>query len=183
MIAVAAFALDRTEVTVARYAECVRAGRCTAPVDPLGQMRGPGSGTLPVVNITHSMAEAFCGWTGGRLPTDYEWTFAARGIDGRRYPWGERRPDCGLAWMEGCFPGTHPVGTLPDGRGPFGHHDLAGNVAEWVSDSPTGARATHRGVRGGSFRGAAMDLEVTERETVDSREARIDLGFRCARGL
>lgn len=191
------YALDRTEVAAQDYRRCVDAGVCAPLLDPAQQMEGPTRARRPVVNVTHAMAARYCGWSGGRLPTDAEWVFAARGVDGRRYPWGERRADCSLARVAGCAPAdTADVGSFAAGAGPFGALDLAGNVAEWVRDragavrgegvlrDPTGPESGDaRLVRGGSFRAEPDGVSTFARDEVDAREARVDVGFRCARGL
>lgn len=197
LVSVGAFALGRTEVTVAQYGRCVAAGRCVAPPDPTGQMA---HGAQPVVNVTHAMAARYCAWEGARLPTDAEFSLAAAGVEGRRFPWGAREADCALAAMAGCTTGPRGVGSLPAGATPEGVLDLAGNVAEWVHDRPgTGGRPSvgtglvrdpmgggggeMRVVRGGSFRSPLRSLTTAAREVVHEGEARIDLGFRCAQGL
>ncbi len=198
-VSVGPFAIDVTEVTAEAYRRCVAAGVCPAAPDPYGQM--PAGAAAPAVNVTWRMAARYCGWAGGRLPTEHEWELAARGVDGRRFPWGERAPDCALARHAGCGDGPLRVGAAPSGRGPLGLLDAAGNVAEWTADrfgprgaregrgggvtrDPTGApRGSARVVRGGSFASVPADLALDVRDAVDAREARADLGFRCARGL
>lgn len=191
------FAIDRTEVTAAAYARCVSAGVCLAAPDPYGaSAQRP---TAPAVNVSWEMARRYCGWSGQRLPTEAEWELAGRGIDGRRYPWGERAPDCALARHAGCGDAPLVVGALSAGRSPFGLSDMAGNVAEWVADvfaarasrddgrvamDPTGpASGAQRVVRGGSFNATASELTCEARRGVDAREQRVDVGFRCVRGL
>lgn len=191
------FAIDRTEVTAAAYARCVSAGVCLAAPDPYGQTGQ--RATAPAVNVSWEMARRYCGWVGERLPTEAEWELAARGIDGRRFPWGERAPDCGLARHAGCGDAPLAVGALPAGRGPFGLFDMAGDVAEWVADvyapraprddarvvaDPTGpSTGAQRVVRGGSFMSPPSELTCEARRAVDAREQRAEVGFRCARGL
>lgn len=90
---VSAFAIDRLEVTVAEYRACVHAGEC--PLDPLvaADERHVADDALPIVNVTWDEARQMCAWKGGRLPTEAEWEKAARGDDGRRWPWGDRDHD------------------------------------------------------------------------------------------
>jgi formylglycine-generating enzyme required for sulfatase activity len=192
IVRVSPFWIDRTEVTASEYNRCVAAGACEAVSDPFGVMRAAGA---PVVNVTHAQARAFCAWRMARLPSEAEWEFAARGSDGRLYPWGDRVPDCVRTRMQGCGSGASPVGTHPQGASPFGVMDLSGNVAEWVLDragaagaagfeiDPMGAReGTRRIARGGSFVDAAPALRAIARREYEWTEARGDLGFRCARG-
>lgn len=129
-----AFRIDRTEVTNAAYRACMRAGRCSDP-RPLGaRFADP---RQPVVGVSWFQARAFCGWAGGRLPTEAEWEKAARGPDGRTYPWGEAYPTLRHAVFGRREATGHPdpVGTHRAGDSPYGVHDLSGNVWEWV-DSP-----------------------------------------------
>jgi len=188
------FAIDRTEVSVGAYRRCVDAGVCFAVTDPFGQMV---RADAPVVNVTHDAAMRYCGWFGGRLPTSAEWLLAVRGFEERRYPWGERLADCTLARLAGCGDGAAAVGTTAGDRSEFGVLDGAGNVSEWVLDrdpspwpvgaltrDPAGApRGDEAYVRGGSFRSDARGAELTRYVLADPREARVDRGFRCARGL
>lgn len=188
------FAIDRAEVPVSAFRRCVEAGVCVAPLDPFGQMQRPDQ---PVVNITHDMAQVYCGWAGGRLPTSAEWLLAARGFEARTHPWGERVAGCELARIAGCGEGAAAAGTHPHDRSEFSLTDVAGNVSEWVLDGPpppapragvlrdpVGATEGHRRwVRGGSFLSTPEEAELRRSLAVDGREARIDRGFRCARGL
>lgn len=193
-VSVRTFAVDRTEVTVARWRACVAAGRCPVLSDPLASMTRP---TAPVVNVTHAQAAGYCAFAGGRLPTDAEWSLAARGVENRRSPWGTLPPSCARAHTSGCGDTTRPVATLAAGASPDGVFDLVGNVAEWVHDregalaavagvdrDPTGpADGDARWTRGGSFRTAETDASGFAREAVNALEARVDVGFRCVRGL
>lgn len=139
-VTVGAFLLDRTEVTNEKYLECVRAGAC-AMYDSLGSSRltrgHPERFHLPnkpVVGVSWFDAQSYCAFKGRRLPTEAEWERAARGDDDRRYAWGNERPDPKRHGVFGGQAATRDVGSFPEGKGPFGHLDLAGNVWEWVAD-------------------------------------------------
>jgi eukaryotic-like serine/threonine-protein kinase len=141
------FSIDRTEVTRAAYARCVAARRCRAIA---GQgVAGPdaaestAAARLPMVNVSWLESQAFCRFAGGRLPTESEWEKAARGTDGREYPWGNQVQCERANW--GNFDGEGPcgdrnpghpvaVGGYPQGASPYGVLDLGGNVWEWVAD-------------------------------------------------
>jgi formylglycine-generating enzyme required for sulfatase activity len=187
IVTVEPFAIDRTEVTVSAYAACVHAGRC----DPAHDAFGPAHRDAPRTDVTFAMARTYCGFVGGRLPTEAEWELAARGYDRRDYPWGARLPDCTLARFAGCGERPAAAGALANGASPFGARDMAGNVAEWVADragaltwssewNPTGAtRGRRRVVRGGSFADNPAAIRASARRSVDPDEARFDVGFRC----
>ncbi|MFV1987730.1 MAG: formylglycine-generating enzyme family protein [Gemmatimonadota bacterium] len=118
---------------------------------PIGQERHP------VANVTWEDAMAYAASIGGILPTEAQWEFAARGAEGRKYPWGDSEPTCERAQFGGCGPrGSIEVMTRPDGATPEGIHDLAGNVWEWVmpdwfDPGRTPVNDESRRMRGGSF--------------------------------
>ena len=182
-----AFAIDRTEVTRAAYAACVAARRCK-PV-PAALSGPPGAdGQLPVTNVSWFDARDYCAFAGGRLPTEAEWEKAARGPDGREYPWGPDascdRANWGNFEGEGPCAGTNPgfpvaVGRYAGGASPYGALDMAGNVWEWVSDAYDGNPA-RRVVRGGSCCSYFVRPRAANRNAWAPAYRGADLGFRCA---
>jgi len=174
------YCIDRTEVTVAAYVACSDAGKCTAAgrenffkvfddfsaaqktaVNGLCNVREPASkASHPINCVDWEQAANYCKRQGGRLPTEAEWEFAARGPDGRAYPWGDEPPSarflnaCGsecIAWgkknhvfpdvtykamydEDDRFPNTSPVGSFPEGKSRYGLVDVVGNVWEWTGD-------------------------------------------------
>jgi formylglycine-generating enzyme required for sulfatase activity len=147
-----AFWIDRTEVTNAQYKQCVEAGVCQAPTmcafgEPTYQ--DASKADHPVVCVDWHGAQAYCEWAGGRLPTEAEWEYAARGLQGNIYPWGDEF-ECSRSNLddetevddfvvlggEGCdgYERTAPVGSFEDGASWCGALDMAGNVWEWVVD-------------------------------------------------
>jgi formylglycine-generating enzyme required for sulfatase activity len=190
-VTVAEFEIDRTEVTVKSYTACVKAGGCT-PTSSWGKCNAGAVGkeNHPINCLDWFRAKAFCHWAGRRLPTEEEWEYAARGTDGRRFPWGDSKPGPQLCWE--ARPGTEgtcPVGTYPKGNSPFGLLDMSGNVREWTSsyysEEYTAKRSSFiRVVRGGSW--FSEDLahgRASSRDGIDPCLSFDYLGLRCARSL
>lgn len=179
-VQISAFAIDRTEVSQRAYAGCVAHGACTLPSDGFDPDRTP---RQPVTFVTWAQAEAFCRWRGARLPSEAEWELAARGTDGRRYPWGDQAPTCETAHTSACGKGPAPVGGRSKGASPFGILDMAGNADEWVADryARYGAQAGtgQRVARGGAW--DAWHCRSTARSALQPDHKAADLGFRCAR--
>ena len=147
------FWLGKTEVTLGQYrAYCTAAG-ATPPETEAGDDH-------PATHVSWDDAQAFCQWAGLRLPSEAEWEWAARGGDGRSYPWGNEEPGTTRANWKGAEDGhekTAPVGSFPAGASPIGALDMGGNVVEWVEDwyadgYPAGAATDPTGPGSGSFR-------------------------------
>ncbi len=183
----AAFKIDRTEVTVADYARCVQAGKCTKPdssSDP-DNWGKPGRENHPVNDVNWNDAKAYCEWAGKRLPSEQEWEKAARGTDGRTYPWGEQEPTCDRTILDegglGCGKnGTWPVCSKPNGNSPYGLCDMTGNVWEWTADWYTVNET--RVLRGGSWSddGNMTFFRAGDRSGCAPADLGNNLGFRCA---
>ena len=190
------FWLDRTEVTNAQYALCVAEGACRA--SRLANNPGYNGDDYPVAGIPWQDAAAYCAWAGGRLPTEAEWEYAARGAQGAIFPWGDEF-DCvgGNFWDDdtGCddgYPEPAPVGSFPKGSSWCGALDLAGNVWEWVADAygpypaeaqanPTGpASGGERILRGGSWGYLPAFSRTAYRYPVPPAADYLAVGFRCA---
>ena len=205
LVKLSGFFLDRREVSVAEYDACVRIGRCKAPPYDRGARRFQ-QASLPVTLVTWDDAALFCAARGARLPTEAEFERAARGVTGRRFPWGELANDrlanhgrLGLDPTDDAdgFAELSPVGSFNAGRTPDGFLDLAGNAAEWVQDryatqypdgpalnpqGPDAATATSaRVVRGGSYESPLAWLRGAARAAALPSDRRPSLGFRCAR--
>ena len=183
-----AFRIDRTEVRVSEYRHCVNDGACAPPAVASGcNWNAPGRGDHPVNCIDWDQAATYCSWIGKRLPTEQEWEKAARGTDGRTYPWGNEGPSCDVAVMSasagaGCGgASTAPVGSRDRGRSPYGLFDMAGNVDEWTGslyESGSGARV----LRGGSWKNDATAIRSSHRQGALPNVRDASVGFRCAEG-
>jgi formylglycine-generating enzyme required for sulfatase activity len=205
-----AFRIDAKEVSVAQYRRCVDAKACTA--DGLteafhGGKEQPeyaqfcnwgkkGRDQHPINCITWSQAEAYCKWAGKRLPTEAEWERAARGTDGRKFPWGDEHPlGVKLAnvadesarkhfpeWTstrgyDDGFVGTAPVGSFPAGATPVGAFDMIGNVWEWTADGKDAGRY----VRGASWTFDPAFARISLRGWSDPKVRAADGGLRCVK--
>ncbi|THJ20553.1 MAG: trypsin-like serine protease [Nitrospira sp. CG24E] len=189
--------IDRYEATNARYRQCVEGGGCTPPKDRQ-TFDDPQRMQHPVTNITWEQARSFCQWQGKRLPTEAEWEKAARGTDGRRYPWGNDEGvvtgGAGSGALKVVANGTEPVGRQASTVSPYGVFDLIGNVSQWVKDwyaedfyrtsstrDPQGpARGSFRVLRGGEWNEKPPDLRVSYRGWDEVTYWGPTLGVRCA---
>lgn len=190
-INVESFLIDKSEVTNEQYSQFVRQTRHQPPSHwPKGQYQ-IGKATLPVVNVSWYDAKDYCEWAGKRLPTEEEWEFAARGKDGRLYPYGgnQWKPRFSNAKEVGLEE-PQPVGSYPDGASPFGVFDMAGNAAEWTAsdykpypNSPASPQEGNKVIRGGGFRVPAKEQTATDR-FFDRPNVMYDfIGFRCAKSV
>ena len=228
-----AFWIDQTEVTNAMFAEFVLATGYETDAELDGDSyvyqdgewnnlsgadwqhpQGPANSLSgledhPVVHVSWNDAQSYCEWTGRRLPTEAEWEKAARGADGRKYPWGDqdvagnllnfadRNLDVGWADtnVDDGYEFTAPVGSYPAGASPYDVFDMAGNVWEWVADwydenyygdspssNPEGpVSGNYRILRGGSWGNNDRDVRSANRRWNSPDGSRRYLGFRCAR--
>jgi len=189
-----AYYMDKTEVTQSAYMECAAANVCTVPHwlwDPIN------SPNQPVVNVEWDDASKYCAFVGKRLPTEAEWEKAARGTDGRKYPWGNETATCDYAVMYDGTSGCGAGGSMDvcsrstAGDSPYGLCDMAGNVNEFVSDWYSESYGAERKdwlrvTRGGSFSGSAdfsatIWLRASFRDHYPVGRVADDIGFRCAK--
>jgi eukaryotic-like serine/threonine-protein kinase len=196
-----AFWIDRTEVTNAMYALCVKAGACREPSSKSSYGRSSYYGNsqyddYPVIYVNWNRAKAYCEWAGRSLPSEAQGEEAAKATDGRKYPWGSSDPTCSLAnFIPGtrCVGDTSKAGSLPQGASPYGALDMSGNVWEWVADwysgyssasqsNPTGpSSGSSRVLRGGSWLDEAVVVRSAHRGLNYPVNAYNNDGFRCAR--
>ncbi len=206
-VTLSAYSIDVHTVTNGEYLECETAAACTAPGSPSSFTRtnyhtDPKYAAFPVVYVSWAQAKVYCTWAGKRLPTEAEWEKAARGgSDQRTYPWGEAAPTCAVAnffpLTSYCIGDTDAVGARPAGDSPYGVHDMAGNVLEWVADwydaayyskcssgctNPQGpATGVQRVLRSSAWFMDAPHLRLAIRAS-ENPASQVDFfGFRCAK--
>ncbi|MBI4872917.1 MAG: formylglycine-generating enzyme family protein [Candidatus Riflebacteria bacterium] len=178
-VSVSPFYIDRTEVTNEQYRRFVQATGHRAPRHWKQGSYAPGTGNWPVVYVTCVDAADYARWAQKRLPTEEEWEAAARGTDGRTYPWGESFDPENANCKESGLGTPSPVGKFKGGESPCGALDLAGNVWEWT-DSWYQVRKS-KVFKGGSFRDSRQRLRSSYRSSFNPNLEADDLGFRCAR--
>jgi len=130
------FWIDKVPVTIAQYKQCVASGKCFAIVTQsiFPEYNNPDYAEHPMTYVNWDSASIYCAWVGGQIPTEAQWEKAARGTDGRLYPWGNEPPDASLLNFNNIFRSTTIVGSFMKGASPYGVLDMAGNVREWVLD-------------------------------------------------
>lgn len=211
-VSLRAYAIDRYPVTNSQFAEFLDAvGTANVQGERLFDVEDPdarihrrdgrwrardGYERHPVVEVPWVGARDYCAWLGKRLPSEAEWEKAARGADGRSYPWGSAPPNRARAQYDAGYNETAPVGTAREGASPYGVHDMAGNVWQWVSSayraypyrSDDGREAPAAGpvrsTRGGGHDSPAAEITTTQRGRNLSRNpasGHHNIGFRCAK--
>ncbi len=183
-----AFCIQKTEVTRQAYQDYLSS---TEQVNS----KLPGKDAqLPVVGIPWDEAQSYCQGISMRLPTEAEWEKAARGTDGRVYPWGNDWDSSLANTLEQDIGGVLPIGSFPRGASPYGILDMVGNAAEWVSDhydasyyqsspdhNPSGpTQVLDHGLRGGSYASTSQQATTYFRDSSHSAMPNPHVGFRCA---
>ena len=191
-----AYWIDKYEVSNGQYQECVNAGKCTEPRSTESWTRSSYYGNteyddFPVINVSWHQAKAYCEWAGGSLPTEAQWEKAARGKNGRKYPWGDESPNSNLVNYGEIKGDTTAVGSYPRGASPYGAMDMAGNVWEWVMDrygpydaaetnNPEGpASRYNRVLRGGGWGSYGRLIRSARRRDFNPSNTNYNVGFRC----
>jgi formylglycine-generating enzyme required for sulfatase activity len=200
VVYLSAFWIDLTEVTNEMYELCVGQDECRPPRDLGSNTHTTYYGDAdfnnhPVIFVSWEDANDYCRWAGRRLPSEAEWEKAARGTDGRNFPWGDASPTIRFANYGGLLGDTDEAGAYPAGASPYGLLDMAGNVAEWVTDwydadyyavspyrDPIGPEeGDFRMIRGGSWFNSANALRTTARLWNYPDLQSETIGFRCAK--
>ncbi len=197
-----AYYIDKFEVTNQMYADCdspeCREPRQHGSISRTAYFSSPFYNNYPVIYVDWWMARAYCAWRGARLPTEAEWEKAARGTDGRVFPWQSQERDCFYSNLSGCTNDTTQVDAYEAGRSPYGLYDMSGNVWEWTSslfqpypydpddgrESPT--KTGKRVLRGGSFHMFGVKSGAARSDTrfdVDPSYYGAYVGFRCAKDI
>ena len=188
-----AYFMDAREVTQAQYEDFVQATGHRSPYHWKDDSAPDGKEDHPIHNVDWADADAYCTWQGKHLPTEAEWERAARaGEEGKRYPWGDDKPDRDRALFNTPL-GPGPVGSHPPNA--FGLHEMAGSVSEWCSDwfartyyehsppeNPQGPEeGMYKIIRGGSWADGPQRITVFFRNWVRTNQRTPNLGFRCAK--
>jgi len=208
-----AYWIDRYEVTVDDYRACVDAGVCSAEGLETPAWAGrerpewswacnwgkAGREDHPLNCVDWHQAREYCRFVGKRLPSEAEWEKAARGEDGRKYPWGDAGFDSGRKWAniadetsraeqpdwtcaagyDDGYHGTAPVGSFPAGASPYGLHDMIGNTWEWTASMHRG-RKDRMAIRGGGWGIGPAAARASARAGSSPRARNVNGGFRCA---
>ncbi|MBT7070937.1 MAG: SUMF1/EgtB/PvdO family nonheme iron enzyme [Anaerolineae bacterium] len=175
-----AFEIGKYEITNRQYAQCVQADICDKPSS--SQYSNSVHTRHPITSVSWYDAYIFCEYAGGRLPTEAEWEYAARGgLKEKSYPWGDQAPDCmraNFAPDDYCVGSTSPVGDYPANR--YGLYDMAGNVWEWTEDWYANDY-DRKVLRGGFWNSEEYSLRVSYRFATTPESRHFSYGFRCAR--
>lgn len=182
------FFIDRTEVTNEEYLIFVNSTGHRTPPNWRDGRYPERQERYPVINVSWEDARSYARWANKRLPTEEEWEFAARGADGRKYPWGDSwLPE--MANAAGVLGRIREVGSFPKGASPFGVLDMAGNVWEWTDSDLTSYTnknirlAEGKVIRGGAYDVTAERITATYRGVVPQDKYYDKTGFRCVRDL
>ncbi len=192
-VTVKPFYIDETEVTNAQYQEFVDTTRRQPPPHWTNGRAPTGKASDPVYNVSWDDANAYARWAGKRLPTEEEWEYAARGLDGRLYPYGNKSDLQSSNAYEDNFSEPLAVKSYSSGASPFGVFDMAGNVSEWTasdfkfypgskfpSDNPNVSRKV---VRGGAYNIPVEKQTATDRFFQPPSTKNKFIGFRCAQDV
>jgi serine/threonine-protein kinase len=183
---VPAFFIEKHEVTCRQYKTFVEQSGHRVPIDWFEKGYSKESDDLPMTGIDYEDAQAYAAWVGRRLPTEIEWEKAARGVDGRLWPWGNdwKAAACGMDDLSRPVMKTFPDPVLfhPEDKSPYGVMDMAGNVSEWVRTDLPQKFGYCGGFRGGSYAfSQPFQFLVTSRNAQPKGNGGIGyLGFRCA---
>src|SRR3989338_4342776 len=187
---VKSFYIDKYEVTNAQYKKFIDAIGHPAPSGWNNNKYPAGKANNPVMYVSWYDAKAYAKWAGKRLPTEEEWEKAARGTDGRIYPWGNKYDPALTSTAESVMEnieegicsvttGNH-VGTAKGDVSPYGVHDMGGNVREWT-DSWFIAEKGEKVVKGGSWVDLSPKARSASRDGINPKGVSHIIGFRCVR--
>jgi len=190
LASVAAFNMDKRPVTNAQYAEFVKSASHAAPSGWANGTYPGGQAQWPVTGVSWEDANAYCTSKGLRLPTEAEWEYAARGTDGRLYPWGNDFSSALTNSAEAALGRPEAVAAHRDAVSPFGVLDMSGNVWQWTVDDykpyPGGhptfvIPADAKVIRGGSYQSDRFHVTTTTRNLDHASTRSAIIGFRCAK--